>query len=370
MERAAGFARQDTRQERLRKLQALLAAATPTIEDQALIAELHSLPSTDLASPLDVSPQREKEKAFEALLRQVEDLSRQPVLMVFEDIHWFDPSSRELLDRSIDRVANWPVMLVATFRPEFRPPWIGLPHVAMLALARLDRHEALAMIANNAGGATLPPENVEEIAERTDGVPLFIEELTNAVLESGPQLALSSAPHLALSIPATLYASLMARLDRLGLAAKSVAQKGAAIGREFDYELLASIADMPKLQVGEALNRLSDAGLLFVRGAPPQSTYIFKHALVQDAAYSTLLKGQRQEVHRRIGEALRDQFADRAEAEPEVLAHHFSQSNLAEPAIEWWAKGGELALRRSALIEAVAHLEKALKLATNSTGPP
>ena len=236
MERAAGFQHADEPAARLAKLQALLAATAPPMEDVALIADLHSLPSADLAPPLDVTPQRKKEKTFEALLRQVEGLSRQqPVLMVFDDLHWIDPSSRELLDRVIERVADWPVLLLAMFRPEFQPPWTGQPHVTMLTLARLDRRDTAAMVANVAGNAALPPEIVEEIAERTDGVPLFVEELTKAVLEAGAQApaALSAVPHPALSVPATLHASLMARLDRLGPAAKDVAQTGAAIGREF-----------------------------------------------------------------------------------------------------------------------------------------
>ena len=244
MERAAGFAHADGPAAKLAKLQALLAATAPPMEDVALIAELHSLPSADLAPPLDVTPQRKKEKTFEALLRQVEGLSRQqPVLMVFDDLHWIDPSSRELLDRVTERVADWPVLLLAMFRPEFQPPWTGQPHVTMLTLARLDRRDTAAMVANVAGNAALPPEIMEEIAERTDGVPLFVEELTKAVLESGAQgaAALSAVPHPALSVPATLHASLMARLDRLGPAAKDVAQTGAAIGREFGYGLLASI---------------------------------------------------------------------------------------------------------------------------------
>ena len=231
------------------------------MEDVALIAELHALPSADLAPPLDVTPQRKKEKTFEALLRQVEGLSRQqPVLMMFDDLHWIDPSSRELLDRVIERVADWPVLLLAMFRPEFQPPWTGQPHVTLLALARLDRRDTAAMVANVAGNAALPPEIVEEIAERTDGVPLFVEELTKAVLEAGAQAsaALSAVPHPALSVPATLHASLMARLDRLGPAAKDVAQTGAAIGREFGYGLLASITDLPEPQLREALDRLDE----------------------------------------------------------------------------------------------------------------
>ena len=303
MERAAGFQHGDEPAGRLAKLRAVLAATSPPLEDVVMIAELHSLPSADLAPPLDFTPQRKKEKTFEALLRQVEGLVRQqPVLIVFDDIHWIDPSSRELLDRMIERVADWPVLLLAMFRPEFQPPWTGQPHVTMLTLARLDRRDTAVMVANVAGNAGLPPEIVEEIAERTDGVPLFVEELTKAVLEAGAQApaALSSVPHPGLSVPATLHASLMARLDRLGPVAKEVAQTGAAIGREFGHELLASVADLPEPRLREALDRLTNAGLLFVRGTPPQSSYIFKHALVQDAAYGTLLRGRRQRLHARI----------------------------------------------------------------------
>jgi hypothetical protein len=225
MERAFRFARDDAPQTKLAKLRALLDATGSPPEDVALIVELHSLPATDLAPSLDVSPQR-KERIFEALLRQIERLSgQQPLLMVFEDIHWIDPSSREMLDRTIERIATWPVLLVATFRPEFQPPWTGQPHLTTLNLSRLDRREAVAIVQNLAGNA-LTRAVVEEIAERTDGVPLFVEELTKAVLESGAQgtAALSAVPHPARSVPATLHASLMARLDRLGPAAKDMAQ--------------------------------------------------------------------------------------------------------------------------------------------------
>jgi class 3 adenylate cyclase len=260
MERAAGFLHADTSAAKTVKLRAWLATTAPPVEDVALIAELHSLPSADLGAPLDVTPQRKKDKTFEALLRQVEGLARQqPVLMLFDDLHWIDPSSREWLDRVIERVADWPVLLLAMFRPEFQPPWIGQPHVTLLTLTRLDRRDTAAMVANVAGNAGLPTEIVEEIAERTDGVPLFVEELTKAVLEANAEAptALSAVPHPALSVPATLYASLMARLDRLGPAAKDVAQAGAAIGREFEFELLTSTTDLPEPQLCAALGSVS-----------------------------------------------------------------------------------------------------------------
>ena len=218
------------------------------------------------------------------------------------------------------------------------------------------------MVANVAGNAALPAEIVEEIAERTDGVPLFVEELTKAVLEAGAQAsaALSAVPHPALSVPATLHASLMARLDRLGPAAKEVAQTGAAIGREFGFGLLASVTDLPEPQLHEALDRLTNAGLLFVRGTPPQSSYIFKHALVQDAAYGTLLRGRRQRLHARIAATLEDRFPEIVLAQPALLAQHCVEAGLAEKAVAYWLKAGQQALARSAMTEAVAQLRKGL----------
>ena len=363
MERAAGFAHEDAPTAKIAKLQALLGATTPPMEDVALIAELHALPSGDLAPSLDVTPQRKKDKTFEAILRQIEGLSRhQPVLMLFDDIHWIDPSSRELLDRVSERVAGWPVLLLAMFRPEFQPPWTGQPHVTMLTLARLHRRDTAAIVANVARNAGLPSEIVEEITERADGVPLFVEELTKAVLESGVQAsaALSAMGHPALSVPATLHASLMARLDRLGPAAKDVAQTGAAIGREFGFGLLASASDLAEPQLHEALARLTNAGLLFVRGEPPQSSYIFKHALVQDAAYGTLLRGRRQNLHRRIVATLEDRFADIVLAQPALLAQHCEAAGQAEKALAYRLKAGQQALARSTMAEAVAHLRKGL----------
>ena len=364
MERAAGFRHEDESAAKVAKLRTLLAATEPPMEDLALIADLHALPSADLAPPLDVTPQRKKEKTFEALLRQVEGLSRQqPVLMIFDDIHWIDPSSRELLDRVIERVAEWPVLVLAMFRPEFQPPWTGQPHVTLLALQRLDRRDTAAMVANVAGNAVLSVKVIEEIAERTDGVPLFVEELTKAVLEAGAQapVALSAMPHPG-PVPATLHASLMARLDRLGSAAKDVSQTGAAIGREFEFGLLASTTDLPEPELHEALDRLTHAGLLFVRGTPPQSSYIFKHALIQDAAYGTLLRDRRQRLHVRIVATLEDHFPEVVLAQPALLAHHCASAGLAEQAVDYWLKAGQQALARSAMLEAVIQLRKGLDM--------
>jgi class 3 adenylate cyclase/tetratricopeptide (TPR) repeat protein len=363
MERAAGFAHADTPAVRLAKLQALLAATEPPREDVALIAVLHDLSSADLAPPLDLTPQRKKERTFEALLRQLEAMARQqPVLMVFDDVHWIDPSSRELLDYIIERTANWPVLLLILFRPEFQPPWTGQPQVTLLTLPRLDRDATAAMVANVAGNAALPIETVAEIAERTDGVPLFVEELTKAVLEAGAEAptALSAIPHAGLSVPPTLHASLMARLDRLGPAAREVAQAGAVIGRGFGYALLASIIELPEPQLREALERLTSAGLVFVRGTPPEASYLFKHALVQDAAYGSLLRNRRQRLHRRIVTSLEDRFPEIVATQPALLAQHCQEAGLAEQAVGYWLKAGQRALERSAMTEAVAQLRKGL----------
>ena len=365
LERAAGFERDDTPERKLDKLAALLAAASP--EDGALLAELLSLPTEGRFPPLQLTPQRKKEKTFEALLRQLEDLARQgPVLMLFEDVHWIDPSSRELLDLVIERVPRLPVLLLVTFRPEFQPPWTGQAHVTILVLNRLDRREGAALVQRVVGTGELPSDVVAEIIERTDGVPLFVEELTKAVLEGGNAgIVLSRAAATALNVPATLHASLMARLDRLGSAAKEVAQVGAVLGREFSYELLAAVAQRNAAELNAALDQLVVAGLAFRRGAPPQATYLFKHALVQDAAYGTLLRGKRQELHRRVADVLEEKWPEIAEAQPELLAQHCAQAGLVEQATAYYTRAGQRALARSAMAEATAQLKKGLELLTS-----
>jgi predicted ATPase len=299
-------------------------------------------------------------------LRQLEALARQqPALMIFEDVQWIDATSHELLDLVIARVTRWPVLLLITCRPEFSPPWTGEPHVTVLTLNRFDRREGTALVQRVVGSATLPRDLVEEIVERTDGVPLFIEELTKAVLEAGQGSAkttLSTTSLMALAIPPTLHASLMARLDRLGPTAKEVAQIGAAIGREFSYELLHAIADQTGIELKAALDRLADTGLVFRRGTPPDASYAFKHALVQDAAYGTLLRGARRELHARISSALEQQFPEIAQTQPEVLARHCSEAGLVDPAFVYWRRAGEQAVRRAANREAIEHFRRALSL--------
>jgi predicted ATPase len=287
--------------------------------------------------------------------------------MIFEDLHWIDPSSRELLDRTIGRVANLPVLLVATFRPEFTPPWIGLPQVMSLTLARLNRCTGTAMVQSIAGTAALSGEAAAEIAERADGIPLFVEELTKAVLEAGGRgegvgKTLSGTPSPSAAVPAALHAPLMARLDRLGQAPKEIAQIAAAIGREFSYELLAPVAQRSDGELLDALGRLADVGLIFCRGAPPSATYLFKHALVKDAAYGSLLRRRREELHTRIAAVLQADFADRVAVEPELLARHLTEAGLFEKAVPCWRRAGERAAERSANLEAVAHLKRGLEV--------
>jgi predicted ATPase len=344
LERAAGFARDDTVEVRLGKLRALLGPGTRDDDDIALLTELLSLPSS--AADLNLSPQRKREKLFDALLSQLEAEARhRSVLMVFEDAHWIDPTSRELLDLTIDRVRRLPVLLVITFRPEFQPPWAGRAHVMSLALNRLGERDGEALVQKLAGNALLTPDIVAEIVERTDGVPLFVEELTKAVLESvaqGDRVAgvLGTTSLATLSVPATLHASLMARLDRLGPMPKEIAQIGAVLGREFSYELIDPVAQRPEKELQAALAQLSEAGLLFCRGAAPHSSYLFKHALVQDAAYSTLLRGRRQELHARVAAALEQYIADLVERQPELLAHHLMAAGATERAVDQWVKAG------------------------------
>jgi predicted ATPase len=275
LEYAAGFGREDPVETKLDKLEALLAPTSPPLEDVGLLAELLSLPAASRYSLPPSTPQRRREKTFEALLRQLEALARRrPVLMVFEDLHWIDPSSHELLDRTIERVSHLPVLLLATFRPEFAPPWSGLPQATMLTLARLDRLTGAAMVESIAGNAAMSSVVAAEIVERADGVPLFVEELTRAVLEAGGRGAeveetLARAVSPSAAVPAALHAPLMARLDRLGQAPKEIAQIAATIGREFSYELLAPMAERREGELQDALSRLREAGLIFSRGSPP-----------------------------------------------------------------------------------------------------
>jgi class 3 adenylate cyclase len=291
LERAAGFRRDDTPEQRLAKLEVVLAQGTNDLSEAVpLLADLLSIPTGDRYPPLNLTPQKRKEKTLHAQLAQVEGLAaRQPVLMVWEDVHWSDPTTRESLDLVVDRVATLRVLVIITFRPEFAPPWVGRPHVTMLTLNRLPARQRAEMIVNVTGGKVLPKEIERQIVDRTDGVPLFIEELTKTVVESGmvtdtgDRYAMAG-PLAPLAIPTSLHASLLARLDRLA-PTREIAQIGAALGRSFSHELIGAVAAMPQRQLDDALDQLVRAELIFRRGTPPDAEYTFKHALVQDAVY-------------------------------------------------------------------------------------
>jgi predicted ATPase len=324
-----------------------------------------SLPASQRHPLPNLSPERKKEQTLDALIRQVEGLARQqPVVMVFEDAHWIDPTSRELLDLTVEHVRNLPVLLVVTFRPDFQPRWTSEPQVTTLALNRLDRHDRMALATQIASGKALPGEVAEQIVDRTDGVPLFVEELTKSVLESG--LLGEEADRYVLdralppfAIPTSLQDSLMARLDRLA-SVRLVAQIGAAIGREFSYALLRAVSRLSDDELEAALARLVASELVFQRGTPPDVVYSFKHALVQDAAHGSLLRSSRQQLHAQIAEALETDFPELIDSRPELLAQHYSEAGLVEKSMAYWGKAGHSSAARSAMAEAAAQFQKAL----------
>ncbi len=363
IERAAGFARDDGLRAKLDKLDALLAQSSTSPRDAALFAEMLSLANDGRYPTLELSPQQRRQKTLEALVAQVEKLSRlNPVLMILEDAQWIDPTCLELFGRIVDRVSNLHVLLIVTFRPEFEPPWIGRPFVTALTINRLTERQVGALIDRIVGNKLLPAALRQEIIERTDGIPLFVEEMTKAMLEAESEgvarQTATAVPSSVLAVPASLHASLMARLDRLG-PAREVAQIGAAIGREFSHSLLAAVVRKPA-ELGSSLDRLIAAGLLFRQGIPPHATYLFKHALVQDAAYGTLLREARRALHARIADILESQFPDIAQNQPELLARQCTDAGLIEKAATLWGKAAQRSLERSALVEAVALFTRAL----------
>jgi class 3 adenylate cyclase/predicted ATPase len=365
MERAIGVAPDDTAQTKLDKLDAMLARTATSVEDAALLAEMLSLANDGRYPTLDLTAEQRRQRTLDALVRQIEALAgSHPVLMIFEDAHWADPTSLEALGQAVDRIASLRVLLIVTFRPEFEPPWIGRPYVTALTINRLAQREVGMMIEHVVGDKVLPANIREDIIERTDGIPLFVEEMTKALLEAGSESAAEDAaaavPFATLPVPATLHASLMARLDRLGGPAKEVAQIGAAIGRTFSHSLLAAVVRQPEARLESALARLIAAGLLFRQGVPPHATYLFKHALVQDAAYGTMLRKPRRDLQARIAETLETQFPDLAERHPELLAHHYAEAGLIEKSAALWGKASQRSLERSALVEAAEQLTRAL----------
>src|SRR5215471_13812790 len=376
LERTAEFKADDVPEQKLNKLEAILAVDKSRVQAVAsLLAWLLSIPFGERYAPLALSPTQQRRQTLTALLDQIEGLAQQqPILLFFEDAHWADATSLELLDLIVERVRQLPVLALFTFRPEFEPPWVGLPNVSSLTLGRLDRSDVESIIVRLTGGRRLPAEVTEQIVVKTDGNPLFVEELTKAVLEAGILVERADGYRLdgplpPLAIPATLHDSLMSRLDRLA-AVKEIVQIGAAIGREFSYSLLRVLVGRDETALNDALAKLEAAELVFRRGDASEAIYSFKHALVQEVAYENLLKSRRQVLHLRIAHTLRDRFPTMAEIQPEVVAHHFTQAGLNEPAIEWGVKAGDRALDRSANNEAIAHLEKAIGLAEGLAAGP
>jgi predicted ATPase len=366
IERAAGFRHDDAPQAKLNKLDTLLAQSSTSPKHAALFLELLSLPNDGRYPALELTPPERRQRTLEALASQVATLARQnPVLMIFEDAHWADPTSLELFGRIVDKIPSLRVLLVVTYRPEFDPPWIGRPHVAALTLNRFGQREVEVMIDRVAGNKALPEGIRQDIIERTDGIPLFVEEITKAVLEAEnegtAESAVAAIPPPSVAVPASLHASLMARLDRLG-SAKEVAQIGSVIGREFPHALIASVARKGEVELCSALDQLIDTGLLFRQGVAPHATYLFKHALVQDAAYGTLLRDPRRALHARIAETLEGQFKEIAGNQPELLARHCAEAGLIEKAARHWGKAGQRSLERSALVEAIEQFKRALAL--------
>jgi predicted ATPase len=368
LEHAALFEPGDLPDQKLDKLEALLAQAVGKVGDVSpLMAELLSIPTGQRYPPLNLTPDAQKQRTLDAIMAQLVGLaSQKSVLVVYEDVHWVDPSTLELLGLIVERVQHLRVLVIITFRPEFVPPWTGRAHVSFLTLGRLARRQGASLINALTGGKPLPKEVLDQIVAKTDGIPLFLEELTKTLLESGLLREASdhyalSGPLPAMAIPTTLHDSLLARLDRLA-PAKETAQIGAALGREFSYELLSAVSGRPDGELQGAIAQLTGAELVFGHGRPPNAVYRFKHALVQDAAYASLLKGRRQKLHSRIAQVLKDHFPERSAAEPELLAHHYTEAGEVEQAIDQWLKAGQRAAERSANPEAVAHLRRGLEL--------
>src|SRR5215471_1415543 len=374
LDRAAGFKRNDSPAEKLAKLNALLSPSTDDPEHVAVLASLFALPADNRYSLKNLTPQKRKEKTFEALLAQLDGLAaRQPVLLIFEDVHWMDPTSLELLAVTAEHVPQLRALLLVTARPQFMAPWPSYPHLTTIALTRLGRRDGAALVLRVTGGKTLPNQVMQQILAHTDGVPLFIEELTKMVLEGGllreqdGKYALDG-PLPPLAIPTTLQASLTARLDRLS-PVREVAQIGAVAGREFHYELLNAVAGLPKQKLDESLDQLVRSELIFCRGEIPHAIYTFKHALVRDAAYAGLLKSRRVHMHAAIAKALEQEFPEVVQTQPEIIAYHYTEAGSYEKALHHWSKAGKKSAARSADKEAVGHLKQGLRLIPNIDNP-
>jgi class 3 adenylate cyclase/predicted ATPase len=374
LERAAEFKHNDSPGEKLAKLDALLSPSTDDPEHVAVLANLFALPTDNRYGLKDLTPQKRKEKTFEALSAQLNGLAaRQPILLIFEDVHWIDPTSLELLAAIVEHAPQLRTLLLVTARPQFLAPWPSYPHLTTIALTRLSRRDGAALVLGVTEGKILPKEVMDQILAHTDGVPLFIEELTKMVLEGGLLRERNGAyvldgPLPPLAIPTTLQASLTARLDRLS-PVREVAQIGAVAGREFHYELLNAVAGLPKQKLDESLDQLVHSELIFCRGEIPHAIYTFKHALVRDAAYAGLLKSRRVHMHAAIAKALEQEFPEVVQTQPEIIAYHYTEAGSYEKALHYWYDAGKKSVARSAHNEAVGHLEQGLKLIPNIDDP-
>src|SRR6266516_1572912 len=363
LERAAGITRDTSAAARLDKLEALVSLRTEQTKSIVPpLAVLLSIPITDRYAPLDLTPEQLKSRILSALLALLQASAEQePVILVFEDVHWADPTSLELLERIRDNAKNWRMLVILLHRPDLNLPWAEQPHVSSLAINRLDRVQVTSMVESLTEGQVLPQTVIEQILAKTDGVPLFVEEITKAVLQStigGPNEDRSDAQ---LVVPDTLHDSLMARLDQLA-PVKTVAQIAAVIGREFSFELLKTVAPFPENEVDAAIDRLIASGLVFRSGHVSEQNFAFKHALVRDEAYASLLHDQRRKLHGRLAETLCRDFKEIADTAPEIVAQHYAQAGKPKPAIDYWLKAGRQASARSAFVEASTHLQQALKL--------
>jgi class 3 adenylate cyclase/tetratricopeptide (TPR) repeat protein len=367
LERVLKFERKDFVDSKLAKLTQLLQRYGRPNLDSNLIGRLLSLPIEAESGTLAMTPQKQKEETIRALNDMLEAAGeQQPVLVLFEDLQWADPTTLELLQALLERLDRLPMLLLATYRPEFKPQWIGQHSVTALTLGRLNPEQTKAIINRVAEGRSLPAEIIAQIIAKTDGIPLFVEELTKTIVESGLLAQneagyIMSGPLPGFAIPTTLRDSLMARLDRLA-PIKEVAQIAACIGREFDEELLVKISPLPRAQLQHALQKLIESGLVYKRGEPPNSTYLFKHALIQEAAYDSLLKSSRTQIHARVAQTLEEEFQDLVAAQPELVAHHYTAAGVPEKAIPYWHKAGEVALQRMVASDAIVHLNRAMDL--------